>query len=211
MKAKTYRYPKTPFQGDLIKGYVEIERDLLPYDINFMLSFSMYASEEAKRRFQTITEKPNGKKEIDDHIEDFQIYVDDVIFNPRRMRRRILDTFSSEGYHVDPYMCFRFAYSHIGGKSLKHYNKIYEPVTANILISVTREQQKVLTDVKDLNEFIGEMLVRFDTMFADIQNETNGQLMFVPRTLSKMDREKKIEILNGLANQFVTMEEAINE
>ena len=184
-----FKHPKIPYCGSLIKGYAEIEKNIYPYVIDFIISFSMYVSTKARLNFPDTKEKKG--------IDSFREYVEENFFDTRKMTRRIRALLPSEGYSVDPWMGFLFAYEHNGVETLKEFQKIYAPVTADVRISVTKQQHQVISDVEDLSDFIIQMLGILDSMFFDMQKESDHQLIFVPRILSKTDKIKRGEMLDS--------------
>ena len=184
-----FKHPKVPYQGSIIKGYAEIEKNTYPYVIDFIISFSMYVSSKARLNFLDTKEKKG--------IEFFREYAEENFLDTRKMTRRVRSLLPSEGYNVDPYMGFLFSFEHNGVKTLKEFQKIYAPVTADVRISVTKQQHKSILDVEDLSDFIIQMLGILDNMFFDIQRESDHQLIFVPRILSKTDKIKRAEMLDN--------------
>lgn len=194
MKNTFFKYPKVPYNGNIIKGYAEIEKNVFPYCIDFIVTFSMYLSGKAQLCFDTSAEEsPSTTRPID----TFHDYVEDNFLDVRKITRRIRDLLPSEGYGIHPYTGFLFAFDHKGIRTMREFKRIYNPVTVDIKIDVTREKHQKLVCVEDLSEFICEMLEKFDRMFYDIQCETEHKLIFIPRNLAKTEKEKRVELLEN--------------
>lgn len=186
-----HKYPHNQFIGNYIKGFAEIEKDQEPFEINFIINFSFFISEKIRSLFP----QPCEEKEIINYIRS---YIDENIFNPRKMARRFRSLLPNEGYSVDPYLCFLFAYEHKGANDIKQIGKIYGPLTTNIRINVTKQLFKQKNAPKMYNDFICEMLSKFDNMFSEIQEDHNSIIIFVPRDLHKVEETKKMKILNDI-------------
>lgn len=195
-----HKYPKTPFIGNIIKGYAEIEKDELPYEINFVVNFSVCFPRQAKEYFiqQIVDEQEIEKIKVkeDSIIQEMRQYCSNNIFNTRKIARKMRDIISNEGFYIDPYLCFSFCYEH-GCNNFKRFEYIYGPINCNIRVAVTKQYQNQLKTPRDLNNFIGEMLVKIDGMFDDIQKE-HLVVTFIPREIAKLDNEQKVKTMNTI-------------